>query len=1333
MVAEALLSCDVDIVQKLLELGLRRRLPPSPPSYQPPPTKRHYWWSSVLHRTFYSSSPPRCIAFSPDGSLLAVAGGGNTTARLFNTHSWTVDALLELGTTGGETNVLAFSLDSRYLCTGHSSDGYFQLWDVGTGNLLRSLHPPKTLLTSGSGKAASFLSDAVLFTAKAGTPQLFAWRVPSGELAQSITFKSDICDLRCISSSLFISFREGGSWSVVEFTIENESGRFRKKATFDMEGGPRILATSDNLSFVGSLTLDAQRRIVKRLLGTSNVCAYPSGSQTYDFVMCEGNRQVSDAWSIGKFRVSNLSSGGVANDRARGELSAPTVSPDGTLLCFINSRRGVEVWGIPERKPEAVFDAEDPSAAWEEVLAGVDEEFFYSPAYTALTIREDGVDCYGNNVLMRVSFPLSVTPEVLLSNIDGWCLRKGADALRAANHAGQTILHMVCYRGVQCTSHETLRQTVEKLIARGCDPNARDVYGNTPLHYAAYLPENPTQRMDGKEDSCTPKSSYEFVKRQLVECGADESIENNFGQTAETILRSRSVSAPCPRSRPFYPASAMCPKCENEDDFEVLTAADGDPSARRSLNRNAIIYEPYVVSEDTALVCSLCGKKPLGVVVMKCSECDDCYCLPCDALRRGLAVKQTCFRGHLLKRKRFPDSLIGAEPSTVYNCDRIGCRNAINKLPFSSCVKCGEESSDLSKLYEWGSCGHVVCAGCRGKKSDDKCPECDRSWDARSKPIVRFSWRCSHTDCGFDLCDSCYFSGKPQNPWLVELTLAVLTEKAPIDGIKIFQILREKLQSSRSAGTELAVLHQYLPSTIWDSVEATGDLHESTERVLDRVVGRRSSPIHLIDLGVAFNSLGVVQVLLAANVSLRFFGTHALQIAAEMNNFAMCNLLLQGGAKSTQQTLCAAAKCGSPRTFSFLLELLEDDDVSAILMALAELLSDSSIAALADRYQIEWMAADRWPLVRGVDDREGDDHSVVSEEKVPSETEEHEEEESGEEEEEEDANEEVEEEGCSTGDPMEDGFEAIVPRTGQRSQGTTQPPLAFIWKRRQVPRRAEFPYNSHPRMRLYEDNPDSSICPRCSQELQWATYQDTCECNRDFCPRSQVCNCGYVRCFSTYLTSCFARMVRMIADYQVSRSAFEQCFNAAIHSKSLLAMRALQQSFPSFDLTCLQLLSLPWDEPSLKFFLDHNCDIDQIRDTKGNTIAHLTCDLRLLQMLQEAGTFDFSSKNSAGQTPLDSQVISAADTPTDNEDFRQQLAAIRTLCSFGSKLSPKALGYLLSPGRGWWSTVRVNLKIAVLECLVQYYATIADMLPSVSVPNIARVKEIVAAAVSGTE
>jgi len=94
-----------------------------------------------VFKSFALNDIVRSVAFTPDGTVLAAAGGNTED---FAIHLWDVASGQSLGTLNGHTGIVwgvAFSLDGKLLAS-VSSDKTAKVWDWRTGTVIKSLDFP---------------------------------------------------------------------------------------------------------------------------------------------------------------------------------------------------------------------------------------------------------------------------------------------------------------------------------------------------------------------------------------------------------------------------------------------------------------------------------------------------------------------------------------------------------------------------------------------------------------------------------------------------------------------------------------------------------------------------------------------------------------------------------------------------------------------------------------------------------------------------------------------------------------------------------------------------------------------------------------------------------------------------------------------------------------------------------------------------------------------------------------------------------------------------------------------------------------------------------------
>lgn len=112
-----------------------------------------------------------------------------------------------------------------------------------------------------------------------------------------------------------------------------------------------------------------------------------------------------------------------------------------------------------------------------------------------------------------MEFP-NITEENCFEDIKSWIQRGGYPDVRHPI-SGETLLHVVAE--FQCV------EAVEFLTRHGCEINATDIYGQTPLHIA----------VDSEIDTTVQTDAPLLYKttKILIEFGADLTVKNNRGES----------------------------------------------------------------------------------------------------------------------------------------------------------------------------------------------------------------------------------------------------------------------------------------------------------------------------------------------------------------------------------------------------------------------------------------------------------------------------------------------------------------------------------------------------------------------------------------------------------------------------------------------------------------------------------------------------------------------------------------------------------------------------------------------------------------------------------
>ena len=257
-------------------------------------------WETATGRQLRSIEGGRgieCVAFSPDGKVVA-SGGGEQPLKLWNADTGQV--LHTLNGHGAKVTAAVFSPDAGLLASG-AQDGVIKLWDVASGRELRSL-------TGHTGRIASlaFGADGGRLASGSFDGSVKLWDVPKGSESRTLAGRS--------GRVLAVAFGPDGR-RVTAVSSEQHTVK-----TWDVQSGGETASFSDpeRLDALQAAALDRE----------AGLAALSNGDKT---VMLRGMGE----WK--RTRVLATRSSGVY---------ASVFSPDGKWLATGGKDNSVRLWEV---------------------------------------------------------------------------------------------------------------------------------------------------------------------------------------------------------------------------------------------------------------------------------------------------------------------------------------------------------------------------------------------------------------------------------------------------------------------------------------------------------------------------------------------------------------------------------------------------------------------------------------------------------------------------------------------------------------------------------------------------------------------------------------------------------------------------------------------------------------------------------------------------------------------------------------------------------------------------------------------------------------------------
>lgn len=309
-----------------------------------------------LYRTFRSVTSPSQVAFSKDGSQLAIGYHDSSIGLWSSASGGFLHALWDLN--ASPVVSLAFSPDSKLLASGHYFDNV-RLWDTKSQNLLHTFNE-----STRSAEAVAFNPAGTLLATGSDGGIVRVWDVTSRQLlraliggdtgVKSLAFSPDGTQLASGHKDGDLRIWDTASGSIIHSLIGHANTI--SALAFSPDGTKLASGSFDTTVQVWNL---ASGRLIRRLVGRDRVLAVMFIQDGIQFASDNGSIHV---WDSTSDHVSLILG------KQPQEHQVAAFSPDGTQLASSSAPNTVRLWLDYTKVLTEYFKKIDETTGYEQLL-----------------------------------------------------------------------------------------------------------------------------------------------------------------------------------------------------------------------------------------------------------------------------------------------------------------------------------------------------------------------------------------------------------------------------------------------------------------------------------------------------------------------------------------------------------------------------------------------------------------------------------------------------------------------------------------------------------------------------------------------------------------------------------------------------------------------------------------------------------------------------------------------------------------------------------------------------------------------------------------------------